>query len=298
MDWTDGRIVVMHPNAVAAATVVERSHAPQVKQSTGLVAGHDSFLFVARGEGRYRINGNEGRLQPNTLIAAPAGTIACTLSDDRELYVISVRDAGVTPDDQSGFIPFFERRLSAADGRLWHERMQTAATRTALGQFDDADVSDLKNAALPYIWKHDSHAAQTTLHALFATIWDRLATPLSMETLAAEVGYTANYLNDLTRAHTGRALGRWIADMRMARARVGLEQTDAPIAVVGLSCGYDDPAYFSRAFRRAHGVPPQAWRLAARPVDPRHARVALPIEVVHQVELDRHFPERSYSFAS
>ena len=75
-----------------------------------------------------------------------------------------------------------------------------------------------------------------------------MAEPLSLERLAGDVGYTANYLNDLTRLHTGRPLGGWIAEMRMFRARTALEQTDLPVADIGVMCGYDDPAYFSRFF--------------------------------------------------
>jgi transcriptional regulator GlxA family with amidase domain len=161
------------------------------------------------------------------------------------------------------------------------------------------DIARLKDAALPYIWRHEARSAQETLRDLFAFIWDNLATPLSLERLAAGAGYTANYLNDLAREHTGRSLGRWITDMRMARARVALEQTDVPVADVGIACGYDDPAYFSRVFRRALGVSPATWRLAARPVDARHSRVAVSLEHMQQTDFGHvPIPERTYSFAS
>jgi transcriptional regulator GlxA family with amidase domain len=194
--------------------------------------------------------------------------------------------------------PFFIRELSAADGRAWHQRMADVAARAAAGRFDAADVTRLKNAALPHVWQHDSNKARRTLHAVFESIWAQLATPLTLERLAAEAGYTANYLNDLTRMHTGRAVGRWITEMRMARARVALEQTDAPVADVGVACGYDDPAYFSRVFRRAHGVPPHTWRIAARPVDARHTSVTIPLATFQEMEHLRASAQRTYSFAS
>jgi AraC-like DNA-binding protein len=297
MDWNDDRVVVLAPDAVATATVVDRSHDSHGKQGTDLIAGHDSFLFVANGEGTYTINGRSGILRPNTLIAAPAGRIACALSDDRELYVITMRDRSVTPEDQRSFIPFFERRLSVAEGRRWLDRMSDLAERATAGRFSDADVARIKDDALPYIWQRESLNAHDTLRSLFDFIWEHLAAPLSLEQLAAGAGYTANYLNDLTRMHTGRALGRWITDMRMARARVALEQTELPVADIGTLCGYEDPAYFSRAFRREYGVPPATWRIAARPVDARHSSVALPIDVLHEHEL-RRLPQRVYSFAS
>jgi AraC-like DNA-binding protein len=293
-----GRIVVMRPDAVATAAVINGETASHDKTGTEIITGHDVFLFVARGEGSYHANGRTSVLRPNTLISAPAGTFACSLGEDREMYVVAVRDPVVAPEDPSAFSPFLERHFSPSEGSRWRQRMMEYADRAASGRFGFDDVRRLKNAVLPFVWKREPHAAQATLQELFGSIWTRLAQPLTLESLARDVGYTANYLNDLTREHTGRALGSWIADMRMARARAALELTDLPVADVGVSCGYDDPAYFSRAFRRAHGVPPATWRVGTRPHDSRYAGVTIPIEVLHEIETSRMLPQRAYSFAS
>jgi AraC-like DNA-binding protein len=298
MDSTDGRIVVMQPDAVATAAVINDKTAPHSKDGTEIIAGNDVVLFVARGEGSYHANGRSSILRPNTLISAPAGTLACELSDDREMYVIAVREPVTAPDDPNAFSPFLERHLTPSEGNRWRQRMMDYADRASAGRFGVEDVRRLKNAVLPYVWKREPHAAQSTLQELFASIWTRLAQPLTLDGLARDVGYTANYLNDLTREHTGRALGSWIADMRMARARAALEITELSVAEIGVSCGYDDPAYFSRAFRRAHGVPPATWRVGKRPDDSRYAGVTMPIELLHEIETSLVLPQRAYSFAS
>jgi transcriptional regulator GlxA family with amidase domain len=64
-------------------------------------------------------------------------------------------------------------------------------------------------------------------------------------------------------------------DLRMSRARAFLEATDLPIASIALACGFDDPSYFARVFRAAHGVTAATWRLSARPDDPRFTSVAV-----------------------
>jgi AraC-like DNA-binding protein len=298
MESTAGRIVVMRPDAVATGHVVNANSEQHAKTGAELITGHDLLLFVAAGEGSYRANGRTGILRPNTLVAAPAGAFACTLSDDREMYVVAVREPVDRPDDPNAFSPLLERQLSASEGRRWRRRMIEYTGRAAGGHFDANDLRDVKSALLPFIWKREPHAAQATLQELFASMWTRLAEPLTLERLARDVGYTANYLNDLARVHTGRALGGWIADMRMARARVALEHTDLSVADVGVSCGYDDPAYFSRAFRRAHGVPPATWRIATRPSDSRYAEVTISIDAFHEIEASRALPERTYSIAS
>jgi AraC-like DNA-binding protein len=299
MESSDGRVVVLEPDTVATGhVVVAGADEHDSKDGADLITGHDLLLFVAAGDGSYRANGRTGILRPNTLLSVPAGTFACNLGDDRELYIVAVREPAERPDDPAAFSPLLERQLTASEGRHWRKRMIDYTGRAAGGHFDANDVRDVKNALMPYIWKREPHPAQATLREVFASMWPRIGEPLTLEGLARDAGYTANYLNDLSRVHTGRALGGWIADMRMARARVALEHTDFSVAEIGVSCGYDDPAYFSRAFRRAHGVPPATWRIAKRPSDSRYADVTISIDAFHDAEATRTIPERAYSFAS
>ncbi|MCK7594497.1 AraC family transcriptional regulator [Pseudomarimonas salicorniae] len=74
---------------------------------------------------------------------------------------------------------------------------------------------------------------------------------------------TRSFARELEREGVGyRALA---SDMRMARARAALAAGSQPITALALSLGYGDVANFSRAFRRAHGVSPRAWRAARHP---------------------------------
>jgi AraC-like DNA-binding protein len=66
------------------------------------------------------------------------------------------------------------------------------------------------------------------------------------------------------RRRTGRTVGQWITERRMAEARRLLDGTDLTVAAVGARVGFRDPGYFVRTFRRAHGTAPQAWRRAGR----------------------------------
>jgi AraC-like DNA-binding protein len=298
MESTDGRIVVLRPGEVAAAAVVRAEGHDHAKNGSDIIAGHDVFFYVAAGEGTYRANGREGILRPGTLLGVPSGTVSCELSDDRELYVLALRESGTVPDNPQVFTPFVDRKLSGIEARYVHDCVEDAVARVAAGTFNAGDVTNIKRSFAQHVWRREHSGARDTLEDLFMSIWSRLAEPLTLEMLAHDVGYTPNYLNDLSREHTGRPLGGWITDMRMARARVALEHSDLPIAEIGAASGYDDPAYFSRAFRRAHGVPPATWRIGTQPVDSRYANVTIAIDVLHEMEAAHAAPLRAYSFAS
>jgi AraC-like DNA-binding protein len=298
MESTDRRILVLRPGEIAASAVVRAGRHDHGKKASDIIAGHGAFLYVAAGEGSYRAaNGREGILRPNTLLGVPAGAFSFELSEDRELYALAMRESATVPDDPKVFTPFVDRKLSGVEARSVRDRIEDATERAAAGRFGAQDVENLKGSFAPYVWERERTRARATLQELFMSIWARLAEPLTLEKLARDVGYTANYLNDLSREYTGRALGGWMTDMRMARARVALEHTDSAVAEIGAASGYDDPAYFSRAFRRAHGVPPATWRIGSRPVASRYTDVTIPIDVMHEIEKAR-IPMRSYSFAS
>jgi AraC-like DNA-binding protein len=281
MNVADSRIVVTRPDGTAAGAVVAPNPVQPSKRAE-LIAGQSFFMYVARGTGRYRVGRNRGFLRPNLLISASAGAFCCEPDDDEcEAYVVVGSERGADPKDLQTFVPTFERQLDDLESRRWRDRMAEAAITAAGGRLAIGDARAIAGDAMALVWRPGSDAARVVMQRLFERVWDRIAEPLSLGSLADEAGYTPNYLNDLARAATGRPIGAWIADVRMNRARAYLETTEMPIASVGVACGFDDPSYFARAFRAVHGVTPATWRLSARPDDPRFAAVAMPFEEFH-----------------
>jgi len=100
--------------------------------------------------------------------------------------------------------------------------------------------------------------------AVLAVIERRIAEPLSLREVAAELGLTPGHLTTVVRRRTGRTVVDWILDRRMAQARVLLAETDLPVADIARRVGVPDPGYFARRFRREHGVTPRDWRAGVR----------------------------------
>jgi len=84
--------------------------------------------------------------------------------------------------------------------------------------------------------------------------------PFSLADVASAAGLSPSRFSHLFKAQTGRAPQRYSEDLRMAQAVFLLRESDLAVAEVAAQCGYEDPLYFSRRFRRRVGRAPKAFR--------------------------------------
>jgi AraC-like DNA-binding protein len=89
---------------------------------------------------------------------------------------------------------------------------------------------------------------------------ERLDGSVRVPELARLVGVSPSHLTTMFRKATGSGVLAHHIALKMARARQLLDQSDASINEIAQEVGYDDPFYFSRHFRRHHGVSPSAYR--------------------------------------
>ncbi len=106
---------------------------------------------------------------------------------------------------------------------------------------------------------------ESLLAEVFSFIEDRYHEPISLRDVARALSLSRGHLTTVVRRKTGRTVQEWIAERRMAQARRLLVETDLSVEEVGRRVGYNDPGYFVRYFRRAHGATPLGWRRAGRP---------------------------------
>lgn len=97
-----------------------------------------------------------------------------------------------------------------------------------------------------------------------AVVEARFHAGLTVSGIARELAVTPGHLSDLVSRQTGRPLGEWIQDRRLAQARKLLAETALPVGVIAASVGFADAGSFSRQFRRRHGQGPSAWRAAVQ----------------------------------
>jgi AraC family transcriptional activator of pobA len=103
-------------------------------------------------------------------------------------------------------------------------------------------------------------SGEPMLAEVFAIIDRRHSEQLSLCDVAHEVGMTPGHLTTVVRRRTGRTVQDWIIERRMAEARKLLMDNDVTVQEAARRVGISDPGYFSRLFRRTHGMSPRDWR--------------------------------------
>jgi len=100
----------------------------------------------------------------------------------------------------------------------------------------------------------------TPLERAMRYLQERVDGRVQVAELAALVGVSPSHLAALFRGATGGGILAHHLSLKMARARRLLDTTDLTVAEIARQTGMDDPFYFSRQFRKVHGMSPTAYR--------------------------------------
>ncbi|MFI6922289.1 helix-turn-helix domain-containing protein [Nonomuraea spiralis] len=101
------------------------------------------------------------------------------------------------------------------------------------------------------------HAA---VRAGVAIMTERLAEPLTLAAVAAEVHLSVYHFVRVFREGTGQTPHRYLTRLRIERARRLLSATSLSIEQIARRCGFSGPGALSSAFLRETGVRPSAYR--------------------------------------
>jgi AraC-like DNA-binding protein len=86
------------------------------------------------------------------------------------------------------------------------------------------------------------------------------AEPWTLDELGRRVGLSRSALHERFVALTGMPPMQYLTNWRMQCGARLLRESHQSVAAVALEIGYDSEAAFSRAFKRATGLPPATWR--------------------------------------
>ena len=99
---------------------------------------------------------------------------------------------------------------------------------------------------------------------IIEVVKDYIQTHLQQEITLASLSQIAfispNYLSEVFKEQTGESMVDYITRLRILKAKDLLKDIRVKVYEVGKLVGYDDPAYFSKVFRKVVGVSPAEYR--------------------------------------
>jgi AraC family transcriptional regulator len=143
-----------------------------------------------------------------------------------------------------------EVESGGASGTLYAESLAHALAVRFLFLGEHLPTRSRSTAILP----------QRKLRNIQDLIETRLAADLTLQELAAEIGYSRSHFLRMFRATTGMTPHRYVLRRRVERARQLLEQVELSIAEVAFRCGFSSQAHLTLAFRNEFGITPAEYR--------------------------------------
>jgi transcriptional regulator GlxA family with amidase domain len=98
------------------------------------------------------------------------------------------------------------------------------------------------------------------LAAAVETMQANLRDPLAISVIAARAGVPGWQLTRLFRRHLQATPSRYYLNLRLARARDMLRNSQLRVGEIAGDCGFENLESFSRAYRRRYGLPPSQDR--------------------------------------
>jgi len=83
----------------------------------------------------------------------------------------------------------------------------------------------------------------------------------SIKETSAKLGISTDYLRHCFKSDTGMTPLEYLTSLRIAQARRYLKQDNGyTVSEIAFLCGFSDPYYFSRCFKKQTGLSPKAYR--------------------------------------
>lgn len=241
--------------------------------------------YIVRGSGHYIISDVRYEVEPGQVFVINNNELHCAYTTSTlELLCIVFEPGFITGNalvDQEFLGPFFERNINfhnqiQADNPLASTirdlayEMERESQEAGEGYQLMIKASLLKILALLFRHfklegqlGHDYIAHQHRLDRIRAAVAYMDAhyqEKISLETIARLVYMNPSYFSTYFKKVMKVSVMDYVFNLRITQAANLLADPALSITEVGLSCGFPTPAYFSRAFAKAHGLSPVQYR--------------------------------------
>lgn len=98
------------------------------------------------------------------------------------------------------------------------------------------------------------------LKKMLAYIDEYYSEKLSIQTLSEQFSMSATHCSHLFSRELGKSFSQYLLDVRMARAKALLSDTDTAVKSIVEMCGYTDYVHFHKTFSKHAGMTPAKYR--------------------------------------
>ena len=172
-------------------------------------------------------------------------------------------------------------RIYIVDGSVWTAAGNSAGIDLTLAMLEEDFGPELATTVAQILVVEHRRAGGEPQHSQLLDLQpksDRVPTALayarrnlgkalSVDDLAQTAGLSARQFSRAFRAETGVSPAKAVENLRLAAARLMVEQSRHPVGIIASETGFGDEERMRRAFVRAYGQPPQALRRSAHAND-------------------------------
>lgn len=228
-----------------------------------------NLLFVQRGRFIWVVDDRQIELKPYDLLVVRPGVPHHAFSRGRNVSLTSLHVTLELPGGQDAFGLIEPAEVRPVDRHSRLADYLLGATR----EFDRP--REQRQLAMPgwahlivhELIRHDAQAdllrqgvADPLVAQLLEYLAEHLADRITLDDLARWSGYSAQHLNRLCGESLGLTPLQYLMQMRIERARAMLSECRLTVAAIGKAVGFDDPYYFSRAFKQHTGLSPRQYQ--------------------------------------
>ena len=237
----------------------------RVKREKGLTS--HQFLFTANGSGVLEVREKRYILEKNSLLYLPPALpheyypehddwTTCWMVFRGDKLADIMRSMGFEGEmvaagaDISAFQKIFERILSLAPDNLHNSEKCSLLIYNAV--LTAKDIFDNRST--------DGSTGSTIVDEAVRYINEHLSSDITLGELADLSGVSPQYFGRVFRQRLGMRPMKYVARLKVSKAKTMLLESDIPVAQLSQRLGYTSPTYFGVVFRKYEGISPSEFR--------------------------------------
>ncbi len=244
------------------------------------LAGHE-LVYCLRGSGSVRVSGRTHRVKSRGLYWVSCWhphSYRADAADPWELYWVRIDGPGLDAlanvlriTDLPVFAGLDDAAVKACFSEIFEifdapspaspARMHASLARLLALLYESRfrDVADMDTMT----------SVPSALERPLVRMRQHYADPLRLADLSALAGMSVSHFIRTFKRSMGTSPIDWLRRERISQAKRRLIDTDEPVKEIARQCGYRDPYFFSKDFKKLTGLPPSSYRERERGAKPQ-----------------------------